>query len=206
MSRGRPAPLHVTLTEAPAAELRRWQRARHLPALQVRRGRCVLLRAQGSTLEAIAHRPGRAGERDPPAAPGRGRAGAMTPAFAAAVVDVGLVLALLALVALLVLVVGWSLVAWVDRRQARRAGEHLPAPARPPRRPGAGLRRGMAAGGRDGGVRAPPGAGAGRAERGGVSRPPAGPLRRRSPWGGRPPGRQEPTPGARRGLQQAPEG
>ena len=46
----------------------------------------------------------------------------MTTGWAAAVLDVGLVVALLASVALLVLGVGWSVVGWVERRREHREG------------------------------------------------------------------------------------
>ncbi len=53
MAQGRASRLTITLTPAERAALERWQRARRLPAAQVRRGRIVLLRAAGLSLADI---------------------------------------------------------------------------------------------------------------------------------------------------------
>ncbi len=55
MHRGRPSRLTITLTPPERAALERWRRARRLPAGQARRARCVLLRAAGVSIRAIAH-------------------------------------------------------------------------------------------------------------------------------------------------------
>lgn len=47
----------------------------------------------------------------------------MTPGFIAVLAEVGLTLAILAVVALLVLMVGWSVVGWVEAVQHRRDRE-----------------------------------------------------------------------------------